>query len=151
LYRRLGLGVLGLLVLAALLGVFGQESTTTVARGARGTLSVEAPAHLRGGLIFQARFEIHAIQRLPHPRLVLSPGWLESMTMNSLVPTPDSEETSVEGLSMSFPPLPAGRTLVVWTQWQVNPTNVGRRSEDVTLFDGTSRVASAHRTLTVFP
>lgn len=33
LYRRLGLGVLALIVVAALLDVFGQESTTTVAAG----------------------------------------------------------------------------------------------------------------------
>jgi len=34
-FRRLGLAVLGLVALAALLGSFGQQSTTTVAAGGR--------------------------------------------------------------------------------------------------------------------
>jgi hypothetical protein len=151
LYRRLALGVLGLIVIAALLNVFGQETTTTVAVGERGVLSIDAPAHLRGGLLFQARFEVHAKRRLAHPKLVLSPGWLNAMTLNTVAPTPLSENSGEDGLSMSFEALPAGQTLIVWTDWQVNPTNVGRRSEDAALLDGSEPVASAQRTLTVFP
>jgi hypothetical protein len=150
-YRRLALAALALIVIAALLGASGQQSTTTVAEGRGATLSVEAPSHLRGGLLFQARFEIHAKQRLDHPKLVLSSGWLESMTQNTLIPVPLSENSGPAGLSMTFEEVPAGHTLIVWSEWQVNPTNVGRRSEDATLFDGSSRVASVDRTVTVFP
>jgi hypothetical protein len=151
LYRRLGLAVLALIVAAALLNVFGQGSTTTIADGRKATLSVAAPPHLRGGLLFQARFEIEAKRRLADPKLVLSSGWLDSMTLNTVAPTPLSENSGPEGLSMAFEELPAGHRLVVWTDWQVNPTNVGRRSEDTTLFDGSTQVASANRTVTVFP
>lgn len=150
-YRRLGLGLLGLIVVAALLGAFGQRPSTTVATGRGAVLSVEAPPRLRGGLLFQARFEIHARRRLAQPRLVLAPGWLDSMTLNTVAPTPLSEGSSPNGLSMAFAPLAAGRTLVVWTEWQVNPTNVGTRGEDAVLFDGATRVASVDRTVTVFP
>jgi hypothetical protein len=151
LYRRLGLAVLGLIVVAALLGVFGQESTTTIAAGRKAVLSVDAPPHLRGGLLFQARFEIHAKRRLAHPKLVLSSGWLDAMTMNTMVPSPLSENSGGDGLSVSFEALPAGHKLIVWTDWQVNPTNVGRKSQDVSLFDGSEPIASADRTVTVFP
>lgn len=131
--------------------MFGQGSTTTVAAGRDASLRVEAPPRLRGGLLFQARFEIHARRRLARPRLVLSPGWLESMTLNTVVPIPLSESSSPAGLAMNFEPLPAGETLVVWTEWQVNPTNAGRRGEDAKLFDGSTPIASAERTVTVFP
>ena len=151
LLRRLALAVLALIVIAALLNVFGQESTTTEAAGSKAVLSVQAPAHLRGGLLFQARYEIHAKQRLAHPKLALSPGWLEAMTLNTTIPEPASEVSTPDGLTLEFEPLPAGETLVVWTNWQVNPTNVGRRSEDTVLYDGPTRVASVNRTLTVFP
>ena len=151
LYRRISLAALALVVAAALWGVFGQQSTSTVAAGSEATLTVEAPAHLRGGLLFQARFEIHAKQPLGHPKLLLSPGWLESMTLNTAVPTPTTESSSPAGLAMTFDPMSAGQTLIVWTEWQVNPTNAGRRGEDVTLFDGPSQIAFAERTLTVFP
>lgn len=151
LYRRVALGVLALIVVAALLNVFGQETTTTVARGRGGTLSVDAPPHLRGGLIFQVRFEIEANRRLAAPKLVLSPGWLDAMTLNTVAPSPLSENSGPDGLSMAFEELPAGHSLIVWTNWQVNPTNVGRRSEDTTLFDGSRPIATANRTVTVFP
>jgi hypothetical protein len=151
LLRRLALALLALVVVAALLDVFGQESTTTTAAGRGASLRVESPPRLRGGLIFQARFEVHAKQRLAHPRLVLSPGWLEGMTMNTVIPTPLSENSDSNGVSMVFEALPAGHTLIVWTNWQVNPTNVGERSEDTTLYDGSTQITSAERTLTVFP
>ena len=148
----MALAVPALVVIAALLGVFGQESTRTVAAGEKAELSVEAPPHLRGGLLFQARFEIQARQAIAHPKLLLSRGWLEGMTLNTVAPTPPSESSSTEGLAMTFDPLDAGQTLVVWTEWQVNPTtSVGRRDQDVTLFDGPTRIAAAERTLTVFP
>jgi len=151
LYRRFGLGILALVVVAALLNLFGQESTVTVAQGRRATLSVEAPPRLRGGLVFQARFEIDAKRRLAKPMLVLSRGWLEGMTLNTVAPTPSSENSGEDGLEMEFEELPAGGRLIVWTDWQVNPTNVGRRSEDATLLDGSTPIATAHRTVTVFP
>ena len=150
-YRRLGLAVLGLVVVAALLNAFGQESTTTLAEGRKATLSVEAPPRLRGGLIFQARFEIDAKRRLASPKLVLSPGWLDATTLNTVAPSPLAENSGPDGLSMTFEELPAGHRLIVWTNWQDNPTNVGRRSEDATLFDGPTPIATANRTVTVFP
>jgi hypothetical protein len=36
-------------------------------------------------------------------------------------------------------------------QLQVNPTNVGHRSQDVALFDGTTFLTKIDRTVTVFP
>ncbi|HVY97561.1 MAG TPA: hypothetical protein VHA54_11435 [Solirubrobacterales bacterium] len=150
-YRRIGLGVLALIALAALLNVFGQESTTTVASGPAAVLSVESPPRLRGGLLFQTRIEVRARRAIAHPKLVLSPGWLEGMTQNTVVPTPESESSSADGLAMNFSPLPAGETLVVWIAWQVNPTTVGSHDEDVELRDGSTPVATVNRTVTVFP
>lgn len=150
-YRRIGLALLCLIVLGALLGVFGQSSTTTVAASRQAMLSIEAPARLRGGLLFQARFEIVARRSLEHPRLLLSPGWLEAMTLNTVAPSPIAEGSSAKGFSMSFEPLSAGERLTVWTDWQVNPTNVGEHDENVALLDGDAPIASAHRSLFVFP
>jgi hypothetical protein len=36
-------------------------------------------------------------------------------------------------------------------QFQVNPTNVGRRSQDVGLYDGDTALVSVDRTVTIFP
>jgi hypothetical protein len=36
-------------------------------------------------------------------------------------------------------------------QFQVNPINVGHRSQDVALYDGKQKLLELHRTITVFP
>lgn len=41
--------------------------------------------------------------------------------------------------------------LVFWIYFQVNPTNVGKRREDVELDDGATPIATVHRSLTIFP
>jgi hypothetical protein len=36
-------------------------------------------------------------------------------------------------------------------QFQVDPTNVGRRSQGVALYDGQRKLVELHRTITVYP
>src|SRR5436190_7898049 len=62
--RRALLLLLVALIVAALLNVFGQRSTTSEARASAATLTVKAPQRLRGGLIFEGRFEIQAHRAL---------------------------------------------------------------------------------------
>jgi hypothetical protein len=106
---------------------------------------------VRGGLFFQGRFTVEARAHVESAVLVLAPGWLESMHVNTIEPAP-TEEASRDGrLALSFGPLGAGDRLVVYMQFQVNPTNVGRRSADVELYDGDVLLARVGRTITVFP
>ena len=95
--------------------------------------------------------EIEAHETIKVPRLVLAGGWMEGMTLNSSEPQP-STETSRDGrLILDFEEIPAGADFTFWSQWSVNPVNVGHRSQDVTLYDGPRELASVHRTVTVFP
>ena len=149
--RRTILVVLAIVILAALLNEFGQRSTISTATGPAAKLTVRAPERLRGGLIFEGRFEISAQSRIAHPRLALAPGWSEGMTLNTSEPTPSDETSHGDRLVLGFAPIPAGTTFTYWSQWSVNPVNVGHRSQDVVLYDGSQRVASVHRQVTVFP
>jgi hypothetical protein len=38
-----------------------------------------------------------------------------------------------------------------WIEFQVNPTTVGHRRQNVELDDGGKQILTAHRTLTVYP
>ena len=149
--RRGVLLALGLLVVAAFLGRFGQHPITSTAAAPSATLEVQAPEDLRGGLIFQARFTITAHARLAKPTLILRRGWMESMSVNSIVP--DATHSFARGgrVSLAYPPLAAGSSLVVWIYFQVNPTNLGKRSQDVVLADGGRRLAVVHRSIMVWP
>ena len=44
-----------------------------------------------------------------------------------------------------------GEKHVFYLQLQVNPTNVGHRSQDVRLYDGDELLATIDRSITVFP
>ena len=137
--------------IAALFGVFGQRPSTKVVTAGGATLSVEGPRALRGGLLFQGLFEVDAERAIRRPTLVFDEGWFDGITLNTVQPDPTETRSENRGLAMEFPPLPAGRTLTVYLEFQVNPTTVGRRSQDVALRDGDAPIARVERNVTVFP
>jgi hypothetical protein len=143
--------VLVALAVAGLADLFGQRPTTTQADATIATLRVEAPAALRGGLVFQGRFQVVARQLIRRPTLVLDSGWFENMTFNTIEPEPTKTTNVGEGVALEFPPLHPGRTLTVYVPFQVTPTTVGRRSQDVALRDGRRPIAVVERTVTIFP
>jgi hypothetical protein len=149
--RRFCLALLALAVLLALLNAFGQRPSTSTAASPQATLKVYAPKRLRGGLVYAARFRIHAIQELKDATLVLDPGWAEQYTFNGVAPQPLTEGSRDGKLVFGFGHLPAGGSLLFFVSLQVNPTNVGRRSQNVELADGEQRVALVRRSVTIFP
>ena len=149
--RRVLFVLLTAFAVAALLGVFGQRPQQSVAAADGAELDVSAPSRLRGGLLFQARFTVEARGAIENASLVLARGWTESMQINTIEPSPTEEASRDGDLALSFGPLAAGDRLVLSMQFQVNPTNIGRRSADVGLYDGEELLAQVDRTLTVFP
>jgi hypothetical protein len=149
---RRGLFALVVVVpLLALANVFGQRPQTSRAVGPAATVDVRAPARVRSGLLFEARFTVHARRDIENAVLVLGSGWFEGMTANTVEPSPQ-QETSVDGRpAFSLGPIGAGSEHVLYMQFQVNPTNVGRRERTVQLFDGDTQLAAWKQTLTVFP
>jgi hypothetical protein len=135
----------------ALIGLFGQRLSEGAATGTAGTLRLSAPNVVRGGLFFQSRIEIRALRAIDHPRIVLSGGWFEQMQFNSTEPQPMSEAGRDGRVVLSYDSLDRGQRLVVWTQFQVNPTNVGHRSYDVELDDGATEIARVRRDITALP
>ena len=115
------------------------------------TLTVEAPARLRGGLLAQGLIQVDARRRIAQPPLVLAGGWLDDITINTISPAPADEADDDGRLVLAYGELPAGDSLTVRIQPQVNPTTVGTKPQDVELRDGDATIARAERTVTVFP
>jgi hypothetical protein len=138
-------------LVAALLNVFGQSSSTSTASSPAATLTVTAPESLRGGLLYQAKFQIHAVQEIKAPVLVLDHGWFDETTINAVAPEPAGASSDAAHLKYRFDPLSAGRTLIVYVDLQTNPTNVGSRNADASLYDGDRRLVSIDRTQLNFP
>ncbi|HYV16709.1 MAG TPA: hypothetical protein VE972_11875 [Conexibacter sp.] len=149
--RRLLLVVFAVLIALVLGGLTGQEAMRSEADGPRARLTLSAPDTVRGGLLFQARVEIHPRVAIAKPRLVLARGWLEGMQVSSIEPQPASE-TGVRGnVILSYDRLAPGESMTIWLQFQVDPTNVGKRPAFVLLLDGMRPLATISHTLTVLP
>lgn len=150
-FRRAGVGLVGAILLLGLLNVFGQRPASTSAAMAAARLEVHAPTRVRGGLYYQARFTIDAVRELRRATLVLEPGWAEGITINTVEPSPVGEASRDGKLVFELGHVPAGDSHVFFLQLQVNPTNVGRRSQDVWLYDGETELIHIDRTVTVWP
>jgi hypothetical protein len=149
--RRSLLALVALVLLAGLLNVFGQRPETTEAASPAASLKVYAADHVRGGLYYEARFTVTARRDLKKATLVLDSGWAEGITINTIEPSPVGEASRDGKLVFELGHVPRGTSYIFFLQLQVNPTNVGRRSQDVALYDGDTFLTSVDRTVTVFP
>jgi hypothetical protein len=149
--RRAGLLLMLAISVVALLNVFGQHAESSKATTPAVVLSLSAPSKARGGDIFQARFEVRASRTIRRPELILDPGWLDGLTQNTSVPDPTRERTDNGRIVMEYDTIPAGQKLVVWLQYQVNPTHLGKTDQDVEVWDGLTPIAHLEHSLMVFP
>ena len=149
--RRSLVLLLALFLLAGLLNVFGQRPGTVHAATQAASVKLYAPSRVRSGLYFQARFTITAHDELKNATLVLDPGWLEGMTMNTIEPSPIGEGSRDGKLVLELGHIRKGASYLLFIQLQVNPTNVGRRSQNVALYDENTLLTTIDRTITIFP
>jgi hypothetical protein len=149
--RRVIVGLISLVLLAGLLNVFGQRPATSEAGTTAASLKVYAADRVRGGVIYEARFTITARQDVEEATLVLDSGWLEGITVNTIEPSPVGEASRDGKLVLTLGHVPAGTSYILFMQLQVNPTNVGHRSQDVALYDGDTFLTSVDRAVTVYP
>jgi hypothetical protein len=150
--RRAVLAVAAVPVVLALAGLIGQDEATSRATGPAARMDLLAPSHLRGGLLWRARLEIRALRTIDHPRIVLAPGWSEGMQFNTMEPAAQGETGRDDGsVVLSYPSLSPGGRLVVYMQFQVNPTTVGDQDTSVELDDAERPLARIAHTITVLP
>ncbi len=150
--RRCVIGLVVAFSLLGLLDLFGQRPETITASGSSADLELYAPDHLRGGLLFSARFHIHARRDIRNAVLILDPGWVEGMSINTIEPSPVGEGSSNGRLTLQLGHVPKGQSYILFMQFQVNPTNLAwRRSADVTLADGSRPILRLGHHLTIYP
>jgi hypothetical protein len=149
--RRIFLTLLFALIVAALFNAFGQRSQTRRGEGPAAHLEVRGPGRVRGGLIYQQRITVRAVQDVMHPRLVLDTGWLDGQTINTIEPSPQSESSRDGKLVLSYDELSAGDKLEVFLDFQVNPTHVGSTDHGVELDDAETPLARVSGSLVTFP
>src|SRR3954447_26508850 len=114
--RRALLALLVAFLVLGLLDAFGQRPGDTDAATAAATLGLRAPDAVRGGLLFSARFRIEAHRDLKDATLVLDPGWVEEMSINTIEPSPIGEASRDGRLALQLGHIPAGHVYLLWMQ-----------------------------------
>jgi hypothetical protein len=149
--RRALMSLIAVVPILALFNLFGQRPATSTASTPAATLKVYSPSRLRGGLLYTSRFTVTAHRELKKARLLLDGGWLEQLTFNAVVPQPVTQASENGRLSLELGHIRSGQSYILYISYQVNPTNVGHRSQNVELLDGTTSITTVHRTVTLYP
>ncbi len=150
--RRTVIAAIVALSVLGLLNVFGQRPVTSIARSPAASLKLYAPTHLRGGLLFSARFHVYAHRDLKNAILVLDSGWAEGMSINTIEPSPLGQGSSHGRLTLQLGHIAKGSSYILFIQAQVNPTNLAwHRDAGVTLEDGSKPLVHIPRRLDIYP
>lgn len=150
-YRRGLLVLLAAFLILGAINVFGQRPAGVTIETPTASLELYAPTKLRGGVFFEARVTITAHHDVKNALLQLSPGWQESMQMNTIEPSPLGQASRNGDLLFTLGHIPAGQKYRLFMQFQVSATNVGRRDTDLTLYDGARKLIHIHRVTTIYP
>jgi hypothetical protein len=73
------------------------------------------------------------------------------MHINTIEPAPVGEASRDGKLALDLGHVGAGDKVVLYMQFQVNPTNNGRRSQAVELYDDEELLTGVERDVTVWP
>src|SRR4051794_23338952 len=149
--RRALVALFAVIPVLALFNVFGQTASEASASSAAATVTVRSPTHARGGLLYEVRFTIAAHEDIKNATLALGGGWANGLTINTIEPSPTNETSDNGNLSFQLGSLSAGSTFVLHMDFQINPTTVGTRKQQVALLDGDTTLVSLTRQLTVYP
>ncbi len=149
--RRVLVALLAGILVLGLFNLFGQRVDVSSAETGSARLEVSAPTKVRGGIFFQARFRIQAVEEISNATLVLDPDWLEDTTLNTVVPSPVGEASRDGRIALELGRVPAGEEHRLYLHFQVNPTALGTRSQDVDLYDGDRLLLSLDRDAIVWP
>lgn len=149
--RRVLVALLAAILVLGLFSVFGQSVRVSAAESPAARLEVSAPTKVRGGIFFQARFRVQAAEDIENATLVLDPDWLEDITLNTVEPSPVGEASRDGRIALELGRIPAGDEHRLYLHFQVNPTALGTRSQDVDLYDGERLLLSLDRDALVWP
>lgn len=144
------LGAVVALGLSGLLGRAGLERSVH-GQGSDAELSIEMPAVIRTGDLYETRLEVRAGKAIGQLQVDVSAALWRDITVNSMVPAPESERFDGDAFRFGFGPLAAGETMHLKVASQVNPRLFGRLAGAVRVRDGEQLLTEAHRSMRVLP
>lgn len=145
------LGGVLLLGISGLLGHAGMDRDTYRSDTRSHTLDVEMPVVIRTGDFFETRLHVKAGADIAKLTLAIPVSLWREITVNAMVPQPESEGADGEAYTFDFGPLRAGKEMRIKISAQVNPRLHGVLEGELELRDGDHLLVRAPRRLRVLP
>lgn len=148
----ISLAVLGAVMLAALLGMFGGgKAGSIVAETSAARLEVHAPRVLRSGMFFETRIHLAAQAPIADAVIVVPASLWRDMTVNTMIPAPSEEKAEKGRFRFSYGAMKPGDVLDIKIDGQINPPLFAGNSGSVELHDGERTIAAIPIRITVLP
>ena len=145
-YRRVGLGLVLVVVLAGLVGLLGIRSSTATARGAGSLLEVEHAQVTRAGIAVPLHVKVLHPGGFDGPvRIAISADLLERVDFQSFYPNPSKETSVGRFLTYEFDPPSADRFEVSLDARTSPDQNGSWGTYEVRLLDAADAVTAAVR------
>lgn len=146
----LSLGVFGIVVVLALVGLLGHERQWEATNGTT-RMAVHMPETIRNGEFFEMRIEVGADESIGELVIGIDEGLWEDITVNTLIPAA-TEETAADGeFRFAFSELAADTPFLMKVDAQVNPDILGGNEGIVTVYDGEDALVEVRIAVTVLP
>ncbi len=146
-----GVVALALLLLLALLGLFGVQQTL-VAADSGVKLTVAGPERIRSGELFEMLFTIETEREIKDAVLSIDAGIWYDVTINTMIPQATEESFEKGSFEFNYGALLPGSRLLVKVDGQINPRYPPRTNEgSIEVTDGAATLASVDYAMTVLP
>lgn len=132
-------------------GLLGRPTTETTVHDAAAELAIDMPAAVRNGDSYETRIRIRAKQDIGKLQVEVSPALWREITVNSMMPSPASEDFRGGYFRFEFASVGAGDAFLLKVASQVNPRLLGSVSGHIRVLDDGVVLADAERTMKVFP
>lgn len=143
---------IGLLLIAALTGIFGGQPHPTRTIGTpSATVKLQLPERIRNGMLFEMRAEIETKRNFTNLTVAISSTYWRDLTINSMIPGPTKEKSEAGRYHFSYGPIDANQTLTIKIDGQINPPLFAGTSGDILLMDGDVVIAKIPVKMKVLP
>jgi hypothetical protein len=150
--RWLSIAVLGAVMLAALLGLFGGGKARPMAvDAASARFEVAAPRTIRNGEFFEMRVAVTAKQPVDKAVLVVPASLWRDITINTMIPAATEEKVEKGAFRFDYGALKPGDVLDIKIDGQINPPLFAGTSGTIELHDGERPIAAIPFYIRVLP
>lgn len=143
--------LIGVPLLAAMLGFLGGREATKSARGPEAVLTVTTPDILRSGNWFETQIVVEAKAGISDLAIAIDQPLWRGMSIDTVVPDAEKVEALDGRFTYSFGPVAQGERFLLKLDGQIQPRGLRKLSGKIAVLDGERDLVELPLTIRVLP